>query len=282
MVLPGIQSAETQKVSLTYSTFLTDIDAGKVKSVAIGTDGQTSGTLTNGHTFTTVVPVQLAGDQLLTRLEKKKVRVTAEQPSTSPSAGSQMLSRILLPGPMALIFWFWRRLSKGDAAQMTRALGGVGKSKAKAKVFDAERPRTTFVDIAGYEGAKAEIAEVVDFLRRPERYRRAGAMAARGVLMVGPPGTGKTLLARARAVAGETEVPSLSVADPALPRCSSAWAPPVYGTCSPKRASGRPSSSSSTRSTRSAAGGPRREVSSPTTNVAHGSVPYVSWRLRRR
>ena len=59
----------------------------------------------------------------------------------------------------------------------------VGKSKAK--VFDAERPETTFADIAGYEGAKAEIAEVVDFLRQPERYRRAGAIAPRGVLMIG-------------------------------------------------------------------------------------------------
>jgi cell division protease FtsH len=84
----------------------------------------------------------------------------------------------------------------------------VGKSKVK--VFDEERPKTTFADVAGYEGAKAEIREVVDFLQRPERYARAGAMAPRGVLMVGPPGTGKTLLARA--VAGEANVPFLSVA----------------------------------------------------------------------
>ena len=76
---------------------------------------------------------------------------------------------------------------------------GVGRSRAK--VFDAERPHTTFADVAGYEGAKAEIAEVVDFLRNPDRYARAGAVVPRGVLMVGPPGTGKTLLARA--VAGE-------------------------------------------------------------------------------
>ena len=81
--------------------------------------------------------------------------------------------------------------------------------RSRAKVFDAERPTTKFSDVAGYEGAKAEISEVVDFLRHPERYRRAGAMAPRGVLMVGPPGTGKTLLARA--VAGEAEVPFFSV-----------------------------------------------------------------------
>jgi len=77
-------------------------------------------------------------------------------------------------------------------------------------VFDEERPSTTFDDVAGYEGAKSEIAEVVDFLKEPERYTRVGAMVPRGVLMVGPPGTGKTLLARA--VAGEAHVPFFSVA----------------------------------------------------------------------
>src|SRR5208282_5206420 len=67
----------------------------------------------------------------------------------------------------------------------------------------------TFADVAGYEGAKVEIREVVDFLQHPERYARAGAMAPRGLLMIGPPGTGKTLLARA--VAGEASVPFFSV-----------------------------------------------------------------------
>ena len=68
---------------------------------------------------------------------------------------------------------------------------------------------TKFSDVAGYEGVKSEISEVVDFLRNPDRYQRAGAMAPRGVLMIGPPGTGKTLLARA--VAGEASVPFFSV-----------------------------------------------------------------------
>ena len=80
---------------------------------------------------------------------------------------------------------------------------GIGASKAK--VYDEERPTTRFADVAGYEGAKREISEVVDFLKHPERYAAAGAVAPRGVLMVGPPGTGKTLLARA--VAGEADVP---------------------------------------------------------------------------
>ena len=85
----------------------------------------------------------------------------------------------------------------------------MGVGRARAKVFDAERPQTKFSDVAGYTSAKREISEVVDFLKHPERYQRLGAMAPRGVLMVGPPGTGKTLLARA--VAGEADVPFISV-----------------------------------------------------------------------
>src|SRR5437016_13695995 len=80
---------------------------------------------------------------------------------------------------------------------------GIGASKAK--VYDEQRPTTRFGDVAGYEGAKREISEVVDFLKHPDRYAAAGAVGPRGVLMVGPPGTGKTLMARA--VAGEADVP---------------------------------------------------------------------------
>ena len=108
--------------------------------------------------------------------------------------------------PILIFVWLFRRISRGAGGGLQGALG-VGRSRAK--MFDEERPSTTFADVAGYEGAKSEIAEVVDFLRSPERYTRVGAMVPRGVLMVGPPGTGKTLLARA--VAGEAHVPFFSV-----------------------------------------------------------------------
>src|SRR5580693_2539735 len=89
-------------------------------------------------------------------------------------------------------------------------LGGLGGlAKAKARVIDAERPGTRFADVAGYPAVKTEISEVVDYLRDPGRWHRAGARGPRGVLMAGPPGTGKTLLARA--VAGEADVPFFSV-----------------------------------------------------------------------
>jgi cell division protease FtsH len=81
--------------------------------------------------------------------------------------------------------------------------------RSKAKVYTTERPRTTFADVAGYDGVKLEIREVVDFLRSANRFKEIGAKIPKGVLLVGPPGTGKTLLARA--VAGEAGVPFLSV-----------------------------------------------------------------------
>ncbi len=104
------------------------------------------------------------------------------------------------------MIYLFRRMSRGGVGQLQ---GVLGAGRSRAKVFDAERPSTKFSDVAGYTGAKEEISEIIDFLRNPGRYQRAGAMAPRGVLMVGPPGTGKTLLARA--VAGEASVPFFSV-----------------------------------------------------------------------
>jgi cell division protease FtsH len=192
--------------SLTYSKFLSDVAAGQVKTVQIsGSPGGTSsGTLTNGKSYTVVIPPQ-AGQDLLTTLEKDNVQVSAAP--SGQGFGTEVLIYLITFGlPILLFIWLFRRLSRGAAGGLQSALG-VGRSRAK--VFDEEQPSTTFADVAGYEGAKAEIAEVVDFLKNPDRYTRVGAMVPRGVLMVGPPGTGKTLLARA--VAGEAHVPFFSV-----------------------------------------------------------------------
>jgi cell division protease FtsH len=108
------------------------------------------------------------------------------------------------------LWWMGRRARRtmnapgGGLGGLTGLLG-----RPKARVTDAERPTTRFDDVAGYEGAKLEVREVVDFLQHPARYRRAGAQGPRGLLLVGPPGTGKTLLARA--VAGEASVPFYAV-----------------------------------------------------------------------
>ncbi len=211
LFLPAVHSTPT--VTLTYSQFLSDVNAHKVKTVTIDStstnNATATGTLTNKSDYTTVIPVQLAGTALTTRLQAAGVQITAAQPGSS--FGSVLLSWLVLIAIFLLPLYFWRRLSRGAAgAGAGGPLGGIlSAGRSRAKVFDEERPKTKFSDVAGYEGAKAEIAEVVDFLRNPQRYRRAGAMTPRGVLMVGPPGTGKTLLARA--VAGEADVPFFSV-----------------------------------------------------------------------
>jgi len=196
----------TPSTSLTYSKFLSDVSAHQVKTVQLSsTSGGTStGTLTNGKTFTVVIPPQ-AGQNLLTTLQDDGVQISSA-PSGNSFGTTLLINLLVFVLPIVLFVWFFRRISRGAAGGLQGALG-VGRSRAK--VFDEEQPSTTFADVAGYEGAKSEIAEVVDFLRQPDRYTRAGAMVPRGVLMVGPPGTGKTLLARA--VAGEAHVPFFSV-----------------------------------------------------------------------
>ncbi len=89
-------------------------------------------------------------------------------------------------------------------------MGGIMSiGRSRAKTYSAERPGTTFADVAGYEGVKQEITEVVDFLKYPDKFAEIGARIPKGILLVGPPGTGKTLIARA--VAGEAGVPFMSV-----------------------------------------------------------------------
>ncbi|HEY0938260.1 MAG TPA: ATP-dependent zinc metalloprotease FtsH [Trebonia sp.] len=203
LYLPALHGAS--QTSLTYSQWLTDVTKHSVKTVTIAQSGGTSsGTLTNGTNYTVVIPPQ-ASQALLTELQDNGVAITSS--TSAPGFGSEVLSWVFVIGPFILLIWFWRRLSRGAAGQMQGILG-VGRSRAK--VFDEERPSTRFTDVAGYDGAKSEISEVVDFLRNPDRYSRAGAVVPRGVLMIGPPGTGKTLLARA--VAGEAGVPFFSVA----------------------------------------------------------------------
>src|SRR6202046_2603076 len=209
ILLPGI-NVHTP-VSLSYSQFTADVHAHKIKTVdfangASGSNTPVSGQLTNGTSYTTVIPGS-ASPQFSQTLAADGVKtVTATPPSSG--LGTDILYWLFLLLPIIVVFWLFRRMSRGGGG--APGLGALGIGRSRAQVFDAERPSTKFSDVAGYTGVKSEIGEVIDFLRNPGRYQRAGAMAPRGALMIGPPGTGKTLLARA--VAGEASVPFFSVA----------------------------------------------------------------------
>jgi cell division protease FtsH len=209
LFLPRVSGVPS--VNLTYSQFLGDVNAHKVKTFTLdnstGSTAPGTGTLKDGKDYTTVVPLPFAGTPLATTLEKAGVNINAAPPSTG--FGTELLFLIISLLPIIFVFWLIRRMARAGGAAGGPLGGLMGVGRARAKVFDAERPQTKFSDVAGYESAKREISEVVDFLKRPERYQRLGAVAPRGVLMVGPPGTGKTLMARA--VAGEAEVPFISV-----------------------------------------------------------------------
>jgi cell division protease FtsH len=198
--------------TLSYSKLLSDVQAHQVKTINIPSAGSAdtnvtaTGTLTNNKSFQAVIPYIQQGSALETTMQRNGVDVTYQ------AAGSSLLSNILLillwiVLPFGIVIYLFRRMAR-SAGSSLQGVMGVGRSRAK--VFDAEQPKTKFTDVAGYDGVKQEITEVVDFLRNPDRYRKAGAQPPRGVLMVGPPGTGKTLLARA--VAGEAGVPFFSVA----------------------------------------------------------------------
>ena len=194
---------------LTYTQFVADVGAGTVRAVTIDPAGQVSGSLGSGQPFTATIPVALGDNGLAGDLAAHHVQVTATAAATSSSllpALTGLLPLLLIGGLIYFVFRSVRRQSGGLG-------GGLGAlkslTKAKARVIDAERPPARFADVAGYPAVKTEISEVVDYLRDPGRYHRAGARGPRGVLMTGPPGTGKTLLARA--VAGEARVPFFSV-----------------------------------------------------------------------
>ena len=200
LAAPAMSGNDSKKIS--YSTFLEQrVRAGEVASVDVDNDtSRIRGETKTGEKFTTTGPTRIP-DQDITLLREKGVTEDYHPPS------SNVLGTILiwvLPIGLLVAFWWWMgRRAQGQMA----GIMSIGRSKAK--VYTTEKPKTTFVDVAGYEGVKQEIREVVDFLKTPGKFRDIGARIPKGVLLVGPPGTGKTLIARA--VAGEAGVPFMSI-----------------------------------------------------------------------
>ncbi|GBD20880.1 ATP-dependent zinc metalloprotease FtsH [bacterium HR28] len=220
---PG-QSGPQPEVA--YSSFIEVVQRGLVSSATISgntVDGQFTQPLrvANGYVFLPDEPVPDTVDPAQVRsvtrfrtvipdntqaevadlLRQHDVLVQV-RPSGGISFPSLLVSVLPFVFLIGLLFLLGRNLSRGQ--QNVFSFG-----RSRARVYDVERPQVTFADVAGEEEAKAELAQVVDFLKNPAKYHRIGARLPRGVLLVGPPGTGKTLLARA--VAGEAGVPFFSV-----------------------------------------------------------------------
>jgi len=204
LLLVMTRSPSQPGASLSYSDFVGKVNGGQVKTVDINDKGAIKGTLKDGRKFTTRIPIALDNSRLEQQLQSKDVEITASRSSGGSSVLGTLLV-VLLPLVFIVPLFMWAR--RQAARTLTGGLSAIGQSRAK--IIETERPTTRFDDVAGYEGVKQEISEIVDFLRNPERYAVAGAKGPRGVIMVGPPGTGKTLIARA--VAGEAKVPFLSV-----------------------------------------------------------------------
>ena len=201
VVVSALSFSSNATEPIAFSTFTKDVEQGNIKSITWDNVNQSiTGETKSGETFTTTGPTEPT-PELLKTMQDKGVEVEFATPT--PNLFTQLLPLLL---PIAVIIGFFVWMNRRAQGQMSGIMS-IGRSRAKT--YTTERPATLFGDVAGYDGVKREVREVVDFLKEPDRFLEIGARIPKGILLVGPPGTGKTLIARA--VAGEAGVPFLSV-----------------------------------------------------------------------
>ncbi len=213
-LLEFLVGGQIEKASL--SEIVGEIKSGKVEEITVMDneilaklkDGPTSQDATSrqGKVLTASKESNASMADILQKegVDMGSIKFRVENRSGWKAVG-EVFSLLLTVGlPLVLIFWFFSRQSGGQAGGM------FGFGKSTAKLFIKGKQNVSFKDVAGVQEAKRDLEEVVDFLKHPEKYRKMGARAPRGVLLVGPAGVGKTLLAKA--VAGEANVPFYSMA----------------------------------------------------------------------
>ncbi|KAL3910473.1 MAG: hypothetical protein SGARI_002108 [Bacillariaceae sp.] len=206
--LPVVQRNQYGPTDIRYSDFLKLVDKDKIEKVTFSADGtQLLGVDVDG---TRLKIESLPNDpDLLTQLTSHKVDVTV-LPQQEASGLGELAQSLIFPAALFAGLFFLSRRGGGAGGMPGGGPGGpMGFGKSKAEIQMVPDTGVTFDDVAGCDGAKLELAEVVDFLKQPESYTKNGCRIPRGVILDGPPGTGKTLLAKA--VAGEAGVPFISI-----------------------------------------------------------------------
>lgn len=207
LVLAALTLWQTGKTSndISYSAFVQKWDADEIQSVNVKEDKMTiEGKTTDGKAFSSCIPGELV-NSLIEENSKTNVKVTFEPPSNNATWVATLLPCILMAIVIFTFFFIFSQQSQGGGGG--RGVMNFGKNKAKMMTPDSQT--VTFDDVAGADEEKAELEEIVDFLKLPAKYIQMGARIPKGVLLVGPPGTGKTLLAKA--IAGEAGVPFFSI-----------------------------------------------------------------------
>ncbi len=197
-------NTENATKTLRYSDFIEAVQDKEISRVLISPDNGTAQVVENDGSRS---EVNLAPDKDLLKILTENDVDIAVQPTRISSPWQQAFSSLLFPIILiGALFFLFRRAQSGSGGGGNPAMN-FGKSKARLQMEPSTK--VTFADVAGVEGSKLELSEVVDFLKSPDRFTAVGAKIPKGVLLVGPPGTGKTLLAKA--VAGEAGVPFFSI-----------------------------------------------------------------------
>jgi cell division protease FtsH len=198
--LSGVSGPAPEKAD--YSEFLDQVRSGNVQRVEF--DGQriNFGNRTPLENYT--ISPETDNNTLIGILEENDVRFTAQEPESQSLIGQLLISSFPILLLIGVWIYFMRQMQGGGGGR-----GAMSFGKSKARLLGEDQVGITFADVAGVDEAKAEVSEIVDFLKDPSKFQRLGGKIPKGVLMVGPPGTGKTLLAKA--IAGEAKVPFFTI-----------------------------------------------------------------------